>query len=194
MKRLIAITGMDGTGKSSLITSLCGQNASMKDVSIWDPMKSGLFQSKQDIDQYLCHLSPNARVQFLSHALTESLHMAMESKMEVLLLNAYYYKYFASELALGASPDLVSGLISTFPRPDRVIHLTIPIQIASTRKKKYSMYECGLNEPNQSSFIDFQLKVAPQWSFFDQTDWFHVSSELSKEEVFQLTTSKIYPV
>ena len=104
--KLIAITGTDGTGKSTLCRNLCAKYSTFKEVSIWDAMSGSLFHSKKDIDEYLCSLSANARLLFLSHALIQALDMAGKSKVEVLLLNGYYYKYFASELALGADLEL----------------------------------------------------------------------------------------
>ena len=62
MKKLIAITGNDGTGKSTLIAHLLNSHPEMREVSIWDPMSAGLFESKSEIDNYLCQLTPNARV------------------------------------------------------------------------------------------------------------------------------------
>ena len=178
-------------GKTTLVDKLCELNTNWYEVSIWDPMKRGLFQSKKDIDKYLCSLSANARIQFLSHALTEALDMGMKSGKEVLLLNGYYYKYFASELVLGASLELVKGLIASFPKPELVIQLELDEKTAAVRKINYSSYECGLKESSESNFTSFQKEVNKEWSKFDQTNWVKISALNKPEQVVDEVQNEI---
>lgn len=185
MKKLIAITGTDGTGKSTLIAHLLKNHANMREVSIWDPMSAGLFESKDAIDRYLCSLNANARVQFLSHALTQALKSAMDSDSEVLLLNGYFYKYFASELALGADLDLVHSLIRSYKTPNLVIKLEANLSTTSKRKKRYSRYECGCQDPRVENFLSFQERVLPLWNTFNASDWGIISAELAQEVILE---------
>ena len=182
--RLIAITGTDGTGKSTLCKNLCEKYPTFKEVSIWDAMSGSLFHTKKDIDKYLCSLSANARLLFLSHALIQAVDLAKKSEAEVLLLNGYYYKYFASELALGADLDLVKMMIRTFPKPEVNIELIANPDITFARKEKLSRYECGLQVPSLEAFQNFQSKVLMEWKVFDRKDWKTISSELSIDDVF----------
>lgn len=185
MKKLIAITGNDGTGKSTLIAHLLNSHPEMREVSIWDPMSAGLFESKSEIDNYLCQLTPNARVQFLSHALTQAFESAMQSDSEVLLLNGYFYKYFASELAFGADLDLVQALIRSYKTPNLVIKLEAEISMTAKRKKYYSQYECGCQEPISEHFVSFQKRVLPLWDTFDSKDWAIISAELEPAVIWE---------
>ena len=182
--KIIAITGADGTGKSTLCRNLCFKYPDFKEVSIWDAMDGSLFHTKKDIDDYLCLLSPNARLLFLSHALIQALDMARNSGASTLLLNGYYYKYFASELALGADTKLVDKMIEAFPVPDLIIELLGDPNISFERKDKLSRYECGLQTPSFETFQEFQKKVVVEFQNFDRSKWKSISTELTIDEVF----------
>lgn len=182
--KIIAITGTDGTGKSTLCRNLCSKYPDFREVSIWDAMEGSLFHTKKDIDTYLCSLSSNARLLFLSHALIQSLDMARNSGASTLLLNGYYYKYFASELALGADTTLVNKMIEAFPVPDLIIELIGDPDISFERKDKLSRYECGLQTPSFETFQEFQKKVVTIFQNFDRSKWKSISSKLSIDEVF----------
>ena len=196
MKKLICITGQDGAGKSTLIETLSKKLSSVRVAGIWDIMDGHIpnipFNSKKDVDAYLCELTADARLLFLAHALKHSVEMAQRSNKEIILLNAYHYKYFASELALGADPSLVMSLSSYFPKPDRVISLLIPTGTAVQRKERYSRYECGLvQNPNAHTFEEFQNKTLPFWSHFESQDWIKLDAEHSIEKLTELTLQAI---
>lgn len=185
MMKIIAITGADGTGKSTLCRNLCAKFPNFKEVSIWDAMDGSLFHTKKDIDTYLCTLSPNARLLFLSHAFTQALYLAKKSAADVLLLNGYYYKYFASEWALGADLGVINKLITTFPIPSLIIELVVDSDVSYTRKDKLSRYECGLKTPSLENFEVFQKKVIAAFQIFDRSGWQTISTQNSAENVFQ---------
>ena len=189
--RIIAITGADGTGKSTLCRKLCIEYPHFREVSIWDAMEGSLFHSKKDIDNYLCSLSSNARLLFLSHALIQALELGINSRADVLLINGYYYKYFASELALNADPELVDMMIATFPAPDLAIELVGDIKTNFSRKDKLSRYECGLQTPSLETFKGFQKKVIANFQTFDRKGWITISSKLTIDEVFNESLNSI---
>lgn len=186
MKRIICITGGDGAGKSTLVNGLKAKLPQAYEAGIWDLLGSGdaslPFQSKRQIDAFLCGLTPDSRLLFLAHALKWSIDTAMASDHELILLNAYYYKYFATELALGADPLLVAGLAERFPRPDVVIRLDLAFGEAAKRKNKLSRYECGtVDVPSREAFLSFQEKALQQWDAFDQSGWYGLDARLSPE-------------
>lgn len=171
MQKLVAITGMDGVGKNSIIAALQAHFPESFTAEIWQPMygKTSPFSSKQAVDDYLCSLHPESRTLFLAHALMESTQLALKSNAPIVFLNAYYFKYFASELALGVSEATINSLISLFPKPDLTIALTCPIATTSERKQRFSRYECGLvEEISKEAFVDFQNKCEANWAFFDK--------------------------
>src|SRR5688572_30154606 len=127
MNRLICITGMDGSGKSTLIKNLAAEIESAVVSNIWDIMDGGVenvpFGTKKEVDAYLCALTPDSRLLFLAHLLKFSYDKAMRTNAKFILLNGYYYRYFATELALGANENLVNALMNEFPKPDLVIRI-----------------------------------------------------------------------
>ena len=184
-KKIICITGADGTGKSTLINSLREKNSSIVVSEIWDALEGNkLFKSKRDVDNYLCTLTPESRLLFLAHARKYSIDKVLGSDAPVVILNSYYYKYFATEAALGATSNLVEILIAAFPKPDVVLRLVLPISESVKRKTVFSRYECGLADiPSSVNFCTFQAKALMMWNVFDQSDWHEIDSGDSKEKI-----------
>lgn len=193
---IICITGSDGSGKSTLITHLVNTLTNVIEVTIWDAFNNkevALFSSKKDIDHYLCLLSPDARLLFLAHALQYAIDTAVNAGKEIILLNAYYYKYFASEAVLGANKALIKTLASTFPVPDITLFLSLPLAVSASRKKQLSRYECGCRETTKENFIDFQEKAVIAFDLYKQPDWIVLnamdSPELLKEKTLKIIAS-----
>lgn len=191
-KKLICVTGLDGVGKSTLIRAVQDSFDSVYLANIWDLLDSkngGLpFKSKYEVDEYLCTLTNDSRLLFLAHAIKYSIDKALGSDKHIILIDSYYYKYFASELALGANKKLVKSLIDTFPNPDMVIELVLSVQEASHRKEKFSRYECGLTEtPNEDSFVNFQNRVFQEWLIFDRYHWHRIDAGEQVERVIANT-------
>jgi thymidylate kinase len=185
--KLICITGIDGSGKSTLIDVLSKSLSSFYVANIWDLFlnkdKVLPFKSKKDIDEYLCLLTPDSRLLFLAHTLKYSIDKAFLTGHKLIIADSYYYKYFATELALDADPQLARGLQKSFPEPEIVIELDLPVQIAATRKKTLSRYECGLSKnPCATEFIDFQQKAKNNWKIFEHKNWHCLDGMLSPEE------------
>lgn len=183
---IICITGLDGSGKSTLIGNLVSELPNAIEVTIWDALnntEAALFSNKKDIDTYLCTLSAAARLLFLAHALKYALDKALESSAETILLDAYYYKYFASETALGTDIESIQMLEALFPSPDKIIFLSVSPEIRASRKKHLSRYECGCSDATKENFINFQKKVSKAFEKYIQPNWFILESEKSSESL-----------
>jgi dTMP kinase len=187
-RKLVCITGLDGTGKSTLIKGIAAKYKSHYVANIWDlmtkPVEGLPFKSKQEIDGFLCSLTPDSRLLFLGHAMKYAIDKAMLEKVDLIILDSYFYKYFATEKALGANSSLIAHLIEVFPKPDLVIQLTLPVEEASLRKKHFSRYECGLTRDcNKQNFVDFQSKVAKEWEMYDRTNWKLIDASQSENDL-----------
>jgi thymidylate kinase len=196
MPKLICITGIDGAGKNTLIELLINKLESVTVASIWDILDRDdskvPFKSKKEIDNYLCDLSPNSRLLFLAHALKFSIDRALNSDKEFVILNAYIYKYFATELALGADKALVYFLIENFPTPDKTFFIDIDINEAANRKGNFSRYECGLsNTPNENGFLKFQSHSLNFWNTFNKSNWINLNGTDSPENIAQTIINAI---
>ena len=196
MKKLIAITGLDGTGKSTLLKRLKEVYSEAYFATIWDLFaaseNTSLFQSKEAIDKYICALTPNSRLLFLMHALRFSTDKALESEASVIILDGYLYKYLASELALGADRTLAKALYNSFPTPDLTIELKTNIATAADRKQKYSHYECGItNRKGREAFINFQNRMATEWQRWRPEKCTIINANTSPESVFKQAKSLI---
>jgi len=188
MGKLICITGIDGSGKDTLINLLKDKLESVVVADIWDSFndKNGtqLFSSKKEIDSYLCSLTPGSRLLFLSHALKYSIDKALLSDVDYILFNAYYYKYFANEISLGADLKLVDDLIKVFPKPDMIFKINIDVELAAKRKQKLSRYECGAKEKaDMESFIDAQKRAEKEWSHFQIDNLINLDARKTPEEL-----------
>jgi len=194
---LLCVTGIDGAGKSTVCDFL---NSNLHDChisNIWDLMELDHvtipFKSKLEVDNFLCHLTPDSRLLFLAHAMQYSVDKAFASGKQFIVANSYYYKYFATELALGANPQLVASLMQAFPQPQLVIELVVPPQTIVIRKKHYSRYECGLaTTPNQDTFIAFQNKAMQHWYMYNKSDWQQVASTGTIENLYAETSAIVH--
>ncbi|WP_343667589.1 hypothetical protein [Chitinophaga sp.] len=174
-RRIICITGADGSGKSTLVDGIKKECPQAYEVSIWDMLANPaakIFTSKKDIDDYLCLLSADARLLFLAHAMEAAMDMALRSDAPLLLINAYYYKYFSAEVLMGANPALEKQLAGRMPVPDKTIYLHHAPALSAARKTRFSKYECGCREATAANFIDFQNKVVMEFERYIQPDWY----------------------
>jgi hypothetical protein len=114
------------------------------------------------VDAYLASLGGHARAHFLLHCLAEATAQAVSSGVPWLLLDGYWYKYLAIEIAHGAAEADVTALTAMFPEPALVLYLDVPAAVAVARKTRFSRYESGLAvTPDATTFAAFQAKVRP---------------------------------
>jgi thymidylate kinase len=169
--KLICVTGIDGSGKSTLIRSLQSAFPFSVTITIWDMMKnpefkdSLLFETKQEIDEYLKLLEHPARILFLYHCLAQAMSIgakeASKSNASLILLDGYWFKYAASEIAFGADAQEIIHLAQFFPKPDIVFRLALDSNVAFSRKESCSGYECGYEVgDSKTGFVSFQSRSA----------------------------------
>jgi hypothetical protein len=104
---------------------------------------------------------------------------------DVLVLNAYWYKYFATEIAHGGDPVALRAITSPFPVPDVTFQLVLPLAEAARRKGVFSGYESGFGPaPTQEAFETFQPPaVAAMDLLASEFGWTIISGEQTEEEM-----------
>ena len=165
---LFCVTGPDGAGKTTQIRCLAERfDASAKTraaaVTIWDLLldpktrdKVG-FKDLREVDAYLSMLHPVSRGLFCFHCLYQALELARAKEPDLLLVDSYWYKYFATEIAHGGDPAELRGLTSVFPDPVTTFYLTLSPSQTFDRKTTLSGYETGFDEEKrEESFKEFQ--------------------------------------
>jgi dTMP kinase len=165
---VICVAGGDGSGKTTQIARLTAffeeRHRKVAPVSIWDAFTDLAVVSKlpiaqpSDIYRYLKLLSPVCRTHFLFHALHLALELARDRQPNVMLLDGYWYKYFATEVAHGGDPAQLRRLAAGFPEPDLTFYFSVSPQDALARKANRSDYESGYGEDDQK-FLDFQHRA-----------------------------------
>ncbi|MDJ1505911.1 AAA family ATPase [Xanthocytophaga agilis] len=193
-RTLICITGADGSGKSTLINGLKKEWSYAWEVSIWDMLENSagqIFSGKKAVDDYLCLLDTNARLLFLAHAMQAAIDKALQSDTRIIIINAYYYKYFASETVMGADRELVQYLASRMPVPDKTILLSYRPELSAVRKKRFSRYECGCRDATPENFIGFQTRLIAEFETYTKSDWCILDSSFLPEELCALAVKYI---
>ncbi len=194
MTKLICLTGPDGSGKTTLSKALemalLAQGKSAACVEVWDILsneafaKNHPFKNKSQVAQYLKACSSLGRSMFIFHCLLEAIHLGLKKKLEYLIINSYWYKYYLSELYLGTSRPQLDALISVFPKPDIIFYLKITPDIAASRKVFFSEYETGHLEASKENFIMVQKKLIIGWDELGQQfDWISLDACLSIDDL-----------
>lgn len=161
---LVCVAGGDGAGKSTQIAELAAalraRDIRPAIVSAWDALSDPIvarrlpFGRRSEVHEYVRVLGPGSRPHFMFHALHVAYERALAKSPDVILLNAYWYKYFATELAHGGDPALLRAWTLGFPPPVRTFYLRISPETALERKSLRSDYESGYGDA--AAFVEFQ--------------------------------------
>ena len=176
---IVVITGPDGSGKTTACTGAAlklaaqfGKN-SIGCANIWDSMiATGTFK-KEAVVRYLSSLSGPARTLFLFHAMRHSVDLALAKEPRLLLVDSYFYKYAATELAYGTPENIVRGAALGFEKPALTLHLDVELEVALKRKTETTKYES-----DGGDFIQFQKSMQVHWKQLEAEHgpWIHISS------------------
>lgn len=192
MNKLIVVTGPDGSGKSTLIEGIFQQNKCFHVASVWDCLIDIPNLNKQNIQDYLEKISPEARTLFIHHALVQSLNLAIKSNKPI-LFDSYSYKYFVSQKIIGDST--YAHRLLEMPKPDLILYLASSPLTALERKKKigFSGYETHFKEEKENSFLQLQTAAAIHWLELCQKnrDWAEIPEHLNLEQKVDFSIKKI---
>lgn len=202
--QLICVTGADGAGKTTQIVHLAerlerGQGKKVAVVTVWDllldPGTQDLlaFDEPAQVDRYLSILGPTSRALFMFHCLFEALQLAQRKGADVLLLNSYWYKYYATEIAHGGDAAVLRKLADVFPAPDRTFYLRLGPEEAAERKAVLSGYETGFADPrSKEAFVAFQRPAhAALEALAQELDWTPIDATLGQKEQTELLLAEL---
>ncbi|MFF2549517.1 hypothetical protein ACFVUS_00905 [Nocardia sp. NPDC058058] len=161
---VVCIAGGDASGKSTQVAAVAktlrDQGISTAEAGIWDALDDPViaarlpFRDRDEVFGYLRVLRPSSRALFLFHAVQVAVELAAAAAPEVILLNAYWYKYFATEVAHGGDPAALRAHASGFAAPDLTCYLKVSPGTALARKIERSDYESGYGDAEK--FLEFQ--------------------------------------
>lgn len=177
---IAAIVGADGAGKSAVTSAVCerlGDRA--KVIDRWDivdnqeeyPTADFIKPEKRYVRSCTALMSPEPRLLFLLWASIASVveRKSAESPDSMVLLDGYWMKHAASEIAYGLDQRWVEQVVAGLPAVDIVIYLRSDPETAWSRiADRVVPYECAMDlSCAKPSFIGHQKKihnVFDEWS------------------------------
>ena len=158
-------------------------------VAIWDMLldpethdKVG-FKSKVELDRFFTILHPVSRCMFLFHCLYQAMVMAEKKPADLYLIDSYWYKYYATEVAHGADPDVITHLTKIFPEPGMVFYLDVDVDETTRRKQKFSGYESGFAH-DADGFVAFQKAAHGAFAKIrGERKWIIINARRSIDEI-----------
>ena len=163
--KTICITGLDGCGKTTQAKLLAKKIQGSRIVSVWDLIKRQEFQNRTiyknppKVEQYVANLHPVSRSLFIFHAFDVAYRHALNSEVDYIIFDGYWYKYWAIEQAMGAPGTLGQFFSTQYLVPDYTFYLDLPLDVLLTRKKQISVYESANQTDKLKAFLDIQTKA-----------------------------------
>lgn len=166
--RTVCVVGADGVGKST-VTAALRTRLPARLVDRWDivgdpdyPTTSCLVDDVRLVRSCAARMSSTPRLLFLVWASVAALTEHTEGfDGDVVLLDGYWMKHAASEIAYGADPVWVEQVTAGLPAPDLVLYLRSDAETAWRRKGGDVLpYECGMDMGrSRESFLKHQNEI-----------------------------------
>jgi len=189
---MIAIVGADGAGKSTVTAAvherMRADGRSVRLVDRWDvvggaeyPTAGFLVDDSRFVRSCTARMSSVPRFLFLMWASVLSLTDRHPGRPpgEVVLVDGYWMKHAASEVAYGLDRSWVEDVTAGLPEPDLVVYLRCDAATTWQRKTGAILpYECGMDlSCAQESFLAHQEtihRVLDDWA--DERGWLVVDT------------------
>lgn len=169
--KIFTLMGADACGKDTQLEKLRkhfeGLGHKVQVITIWDSLRD--FHQIEDqktlhkiVETFLLKFEPHARSFFLLACLKNAVSK-IRPDSEIIFLNGFYQKYWASEMNYGIEKTFWEKEISSFPPSDKIIYIKTPVEVCLKRKEQWSQYEQGLGISLSTSVYEsketFQKKL-----------------------------------
>jgi dTMP kinase len=172
MTFLVALTGIDGAGKSTLVSSLVsdlrGQGLQVDVFDKWDVARNKFDECRfldgadlPDLKVCIAEMPTISRWPFLYWSIAQSASRLTSCTADVAVLDGYWMKHANAEVALGYPARVVDAMVAELPQADLTILLDLSPDDALQRKRdSLTPYECGLDGSlSERLFLAHQSKV-----------------------------------
>jgi thymidylate kinase len=171
--RLFVLTGIDGAGKSTILSCLAQQFPSWE-VGSYTPRNWLSAEShpqlawmlEQDPRPVVGRLAPAARASFLGHLVLCHWQSWLQPRLAhgaTVLMDSYFFRFWARERAWGQEWALFERMVSHLPPADCSLLLQVEPAVALSRKTAFDPNETGgltTVAGQHNAFLQFQEKVA----------------------------------
>jgi dTMP kinase len=194
---LLAITGIDGAGKTEQIQRISrwlvesGYQAQIVDK--WDvftpeenPQCRFLGRDPEELRLCFAEMEGIARPLFVFWMLSVTLPRDAAKRTDILLLDGYWMKYVATEMAYGCDAAWLKAAVAPFPMADLVLWLDLEPEEALRRKPRLTPYECGRDmSATPTAFLRHQRRVRScMQELAVELKWRRISAMAPVDQVF----------
>jgi thymidylate kinase len=203
---LISIVGADGAGKTivskEVVDRINDRGYLAQRVDRWDIVGNIAYPSARflkpdiiDIRSCIAEMPSPSRLLFLlwsmAMALTAKVHG--DSKGDLVILDGYWMKHAASEIAYGLDPAWVGSVVEGIPGTDLVLYLRLEPDAAWQRKQGNLVpYECGMDEScSKESFLKHQGRIGAildEWS--KKSGWTEIDASVQLSSVLDMVVKE----
>ncbi|MFF5897543.1 thymidylate kinase [Streptomyces argenteolus] len=172
---IVSVAGTDGAGKSTVTRlaaeRLAGAGTAVERVERWDIVGNPRYPSadllRRDVPAArtcVADMPPGPRFLFLMWSIDLALRGRAPGGQEaaVTLLDGYWMKHAASEIAYGLDRTWVESVAAGLPPSSEVVYLRLDPERAWERKAGRDLvpYECGMDPAcSRESFLTHQRRV-----------------------------------
>jgi dTMP kinase len=202
---IITIDGPDGAGKSTHVALLHDwlrdEGVPCSVVSKWDVLDPDLHPEARflrsaelsELKACVAEMPTPARSLFIMWLYAET--VARASRLAdggLVVLDGFWMKHAAAELAYGCDPELVDALVASMGDIDAVLYLDVTPEEALRRKQgALTPYECGLDAARDpAKFLALQTAIRDRMRAWAERDgWLCVTArsvEATQREIRRL--------
>jgi dTMP kinase len=195
---IVAVDGPDGAGKSTHVAMLHEwmreQGIPCEVVGKWDVFDPDLHPEARflrgvelsELRVCVAEMPTPARSLFVRWLYAEAAARAARLAGEhVVVLDGFWMKHAAAEVAYGADPELIDALVSSLGEVDAVLYLDVTPEEALRRKQgSLTPYECGLDgDRDPARFLAVQTAIRERLLGWAERDGWLCVTARSVEDV-----------